>query len=126
MDTDHDLYVEGIRAGELRLQKCSSCGAVQFYPRAYCTTCRSADLRWQPASGDGLVYSYTVVRRAPSKALQEHAPYVLAVVELAEGPRVMTNIVGCDPADVRIEQPVRLEFASWNGEEPRPVFRPVG
>jgi uncharacterized protein len=125
MDTDHDPYVEGLRSGELRLQQCTSCGAVQFYPRAYCASCRSVDLRWLPASGQGTVYSFTIVRRAPSKALAEHAPYLLAVVELAEGPHVMANLVGCAPEDVRIEQPVRLEFASWSDEDPRPVFRPV-
>jgi len=125
MNTDHDAYVEGLQREELLLQRCVACGQVQFFPRRYCTTCQSSELEWVSACGAGIVYSFTVVRRPPTAALAEHAPYVLAIIELSEGPHVMANVIDCDPGGVSIEMPVELGFASWEGEDRRPVFRPV-
>ncbi len=78
------------------------CGAHLFYPRRLCTACGSTDLAWVEASGRGTVFTYTVARRPTHPAFADLVPYVIAVVELDEGPKLTTNIVGIDPDDVRI------------------------
>jgi uncharacterized OB-fold protein len=102
-------FWDGLAAGQLRLQRCGDCDAVVWYPRGLCPHCGSVALAWFTASGLGTVYSFTVVRRGP-EPFSAAAPYVVAYVELAEGPRVLTNIVGGDPELTRIGQPVRAFF----------------
>ncbi|MEL7158996.1 MAG: OB-fold domain-containing protein, partial [Actinomycetota bacterium] len=82
--------------GRLTLQRCRSCETVIWWPRSLCPQCASFDLDWFTASGRGTVYSYTVVHRSQGRTWNEVTPYVLAYVELDEGPRLMTNIVGGD------------------------------
>lgn len=95
--------------GRLLLQRCSACAAVVWYPRGICPRCSSVGLEWFAASGRGFVYSFTINRRGigPYAGV---GPYVLAYVELEEGPRLLTNIVDCDPEAVRIGQPVEARF----------------
>lgn len=100
----------GTQAHELRLQRCRDCGKHIFYPRPICPFCLSEHLEWVTASGKGKVYSYTVVRRALHPAFKDDVPYVLAIVELDEGPRLTTNIVGARPEDVRVDMPVRATY----------------
>lgn len=110
--------------GRLLLRRCDRCAAFIWIPRPYCPACQSVDTSWVEASGHGTVYSCTIVRKGAG-AYASAAPYVFASVELAEGPRVMTNIVGVDPETVRIGQPVELVF-SPTGEGPALYrFRPV-
>lgn len=106
----------------LRLPRCRDCAAFHFYPRSRCPHCGSADLDWQPVSGAGTVYSYTVVQRAPAPAFADEVPYVVAIVALAEGPHLMSRIVGVPPDAVRIGMAVRARY-----DHPRknPVFEPV-
>jgi hypothetical protein len=103
-------FWQGTQARELRLQQCRDCGKRIFYPRAICPFCLSEHLDWVVATGKGKVYSYTVVRRAMHPAFQEDVPYVLAIVELDEGPRLTTNIVGVEPEDVRVDMPVQAAY----------------
>lgn len=99
--------------GEARftLQRCDDCDAVIWWPRAICPECSSFDLTWFDASGEGSVYSYTVVHRSVGR-WNDHTPYVVAYVELDEGPRVLTNIVDGDrrraAAAVAIDARVRV------------------
>jgi uncharacterized protein len=111
-------YWEGAPQGRLTLPRCRSCPAVVWYPRAACPLCHSTDVEWFEASGRGTVYSYTVNRmgRADHPAYRGVPVYVLAYVELAEGPRVLTNIVDCDPAVLRCGLPVRAVFCPADGE----------
>ncbi|TMR06637.1 Zn-ribbon domain-containing OB-fold protein [Actinomadura soli] len=95
--------------GRLLLPRCESCATVIWYPRPFCPRCGGRDVMWFPASGEATVYSYTVVRKARG-GYRELTPYVVAYVELAEGPRILTNIVGCDPSEVGIGQAVTLVF----------------
>jgi len=104
--------------GKLLIKKCNACGEVHFYPRANCPFCFSGDTAWQPASGDGTVYTYSVMRRAP-------VPYAIAYVTLAEGPTMMTNIVDCDLDGIKIGQKVKLVFKPTEGGPPVPCFAPV-
>lgn len=109
-NADTAPFWDGCARETLTVQRCDDCGTRQFPPRPFCTACRSAALTWVAASGRATVASFTVVHRAPVPAFREAVPYVLALVDLAEGPRMMTNLVDCDPGSVRIGQAVRFVF----------------
>jgi uncharacterized protein len=94
-------FWSGAARGELRLQWCLDCDRPIWYPRAICPVCHGTDTQWRTSAGLGTVYSYTVVRRAVGR-YAESTPFVLAYVELDEGPRMMTNIVDCAADSVRI------------------------
>ena len=118
-------YWEGCREGELRLQRCAACAGLQFYPRLLCSHCGARELTWAVASGNGRVRSFTIVRRAVSAAYEQDVPYVVALIELQEGPTMMSNVVGCDPEAVEIGMPVRVTFERWTDEISMPLFQPV-
>ena len=104
-------YWEGADRGELVLQRCRDCQTVQHRPRAICASCLSSEIAHFVASGRGTVYSFTVTNQNQMPGFREACPYVLAYVDLEEGPRLMTNIVGCEPGDVAIDMAVQVEFA---------------
>jgi uncharacterized OB-fold protein len=110
--------------GRLLLPRCTACGEAFWYPRPICPRCHSTDIEWEEASGAGTVYTFSIVRRG--MGVYADAPYVLAYVDLAEGPRVMTNIVDCDVEAVEIGQPVELVFHRTADGNALPRFRPVG
>src|SRR5262249_31336900 len=83
-------------------------------------------LGWREVAGTGTVYTYTVVRHPTHIALADAIPYVIAIVELTEGPRVVTGITGCDVGDVRARMPVRVTFIAVTDEVPLPYFEPAG
>lgn len=96
------------RLGRLLLQRCQRCGGVQHYPRALCARCWHDGLEWFEASGMGSVWTYTVVHRPGHPAWQAHVPYVLAIVELDEGPWVVTNVLDVPCEEVSVGMRVRL------------------
>lgn len=114
-------YWEGCKAGELKLQRCTACGKHQFYPRTLCSHCSAATLEWIGACGAGTVASFTVVRRGISDAYP--APYIVALVDLAEGPRMMSNIVDAEPEQVFVGATVAVDFSAWSEDISLPVFR---
>jgi uncharacterized protein len=95
--------------GELLLRKCEDCSSIIWYPRAFCPACSSQNTSWITSSGRGTVYSFSITRKGAG-AWAEKGPYVIAYVELEEGPRVLTNIVGCSVDDVCIGLPVEVVF----------------
>ena len=111
--------------GRLLLQRCGDCGHLQFYPRLLCAACGSRALGWAKAGGRGTVRTFTIIRRAVSAAFEPDAPYVVALVELEEGPTLMSNIVGCDPASVAIGQSVRITFEMRADGVAVPQFEPA-
>ena len=111
-------FWEAAAQGQLLLKKCGDCGEVHYYPRALCPFCGSDRTDWQPASGHGTVYSWSVMRRAET-------PYAIAYVALDEGVTMMTNIVDCDLDGIRIGQPVRVVFKPTAGGPPLPAFTPA-
>ncbi|MEM7001263.1 MAG: Zn-ribbon domain-containing OB-fold protein [Pseudomonadota bacterium] len=115
-------FWQGAREGQLRLQQCNSCGHYQFYPRLMCSHCGAQDLAWQPASGRGRVASFTIVRRGISLAYT--APYVVALIDLEEGVRMMSQILIDNPGDGRlmVGADVRVLFADWADNVVVPVF----
>ena len=115
-------FWQGCRESRLLLQRCEACGRHQFYPRVLCTACGGARLGWAEASGRGRIKSYTVIRRAVSAAYEPEVPYVVALIELAEGPTLMSNVVDAAPEAVRIGAPVRVRFDAWSEDRKLPVF----
>ena len=122
VDSDTRPFWEGTRAGELRLQRCRHCARVIFYPRSLCPECMSDDIEWFVASGKGSIHSFVVVHRAPP-GFQDHVPYVVALVNLVEGPRMMSRITGADPTSVEVGQSVTVVFESLDEEITLPLFR---
>ncbi len=117
-------FWEAARRHELRIQRCRSCREHVFYPRYNCPHCGSRELDWVTASGRGTVYTFTVARRPTHPAFADRVPYVIAIVELDEGPRLTTNIVGCDPGAVRIGMRVRATFEDVGEEISLVMFEP--
>lgn len=122
VDSDTRPFWEGTREGELRLQRCRACSKVIFYPRSVCPACMSDDLEWFAASGNGTVHSFVVVHRAPP-GFADDTPYVVALIDLAEGPRMMSRITGSEPASVEVGQAVTVVFESFDEEITLPLFR---
>lgn len=114
-------WFDACREGILTLQYCSDCSAYQFYPRILCSHCGGRELSWRASSGRGTVASFSVVRRAITKAYE--APYVVALIDLEEGPRLMSNIVDCAPEEVAVGQAVEVGFEAWSQTITLPVFR---
>jgi len=117
-------FWEGCRQGILRLQYCELCHQHQFYPRLYCMHCDSAQLSWVTASGHGVIYSYTIIHQNKSPEFVHDTPYNVAVVQLEEGPRLMSNIVGIVPGDLRVDLPVKIVFDPVNDTISLPRFEP--
>jgi uncharacterized OB-fold protein len=113
------------RKGMLVIQRCPACGHCQHYPRPWCTNCLHEGVEFVEASGEGTVYTFTVIRRSPNPAFAARVPYVLAFVDLDEGVRLVTNIVDCDPESVRIGQRVQARFEAIDDEHTVVLFAPV-
>ncbi|MBS77764.1 OB-fold domain-containing protein [Variovorax sp.] len=108
-------FWDGCADRELRYQACGHCGTVQLVPRSLCSNCQSRDLAWKRSSAIGTVLSFTVVQRAPTAAFQAEVPYAIAIVDMAEGFRLMVN---CEPAlqsMLAIGQKVRIGFKETEG-----------
>jgi hypothetical protein len=121
---DTKPFWDGTKAGKLMLPRCPSCSFVIWYPRQFCPECGHNSVEWFEASGRGSIYSFTTVRRGEG-AYREIPLYVLAFVELQEGPRVLTNIIDCDPAQLQIGQSVSAVFCDAGDEAALLRFRPL-
>jgi uncharacterized OB-fold protein len=110
VNADSAPYWEGARRDQLLLQQCTDCQTFRFFPRYLCTHCGSEKVEWVEVSGRGTVHSFTIVHRAAFPAFQARTPYVVALVDLAEGPRMMTNIIGEDALGVDIGEVVQVVF----------------
>ena len=127
VNADSAPYWEGSRDNKLLLQRCSDCGTLRFFPRYLCTECGSDNTDWVEAAGRGTVHSFTVVHRAAFPEFQAQTPYVVALVDLEEGPRMMSNIVGDDALEVEIGDAVTVEFEDRGSEGAKvPQFRRTG
>jgi uncharacterized protein len=123
VDADGAAYWEAARNHELRIQCCDVCATVRFYPRVLCPECWSDAATWIETCGEGTIYSWSLVRRAPFPALAERLPYVVALVDLPEGARVFAHLLGADPDEVDIGAPVVLDFEDISDELTLPVYR---
>ena len=110
-------FWEAAAKGKLLVKSCTACGRAHHYPRPHCPFCGSDRTEWKESAGRGVIYSYSVMRRATP-------PYVIAYVTLDEGPTMMTNLVDCDLDALRIGQPVRVVWMPTDDGPPVPMFTP--
>ena len=125
-DADSRPFWEACRQHKLVFQKCNNCGHVRWPAAIICPQCHSQDCRWIESAGKGSVYTFTVYHQAFDPAFKDELPYVTAVVELAEGPMLLSNIVDCDRADLRCDMPVEVVWDDVSEDCTLPKFRPVG
>ncbi len=109
-DAESREFWEGVKARQIKLQRCRACRQFRFYPRALCPHCLSGDYEWATASGKGTIYSFTVCHRPAGEAFAAEVPYVVALVQLEEGVRLMSNLIGCPPEQARVGMPVEVVF----------------
>jgi uncharacterized OB-fold protein len=114
-------------AAERRLLvvRCGACGEAHYYPRPFCPRCGSVDVRWEDASGRATLYTWSVVHQNDLPPFRDKVPYVAAVVDLEEGPRMMTNVVGVAADHLRVGMSLVVDFEELADGFQAPVFRPV-
>jgi uncharacterized OB-fold protein len=117
INPENQPFWDAAAAGKLLIKHCSACGVSHFYPRAHCPFCRSGETVWKEASGAGIVYSYTVMRRAA-------VPFVVAYVTLEEGPTIFTNLIDCELEKLAIGAAVLATYVKGEDGLVRPVFKP--
>lgn len=117
-------YWEAAAQGRLLIQECKACGHRQWYPRAMCTKC-AADVDWLECKGLGEIHTFTVIRQMGMRPFRDELPYVIAMVQLEEGPLVFGNVTGVEPDDVRIGAPVEVWFTQAAEDIGVPSWRPV-
>jgi uncharacterized protein len=124
VNADTKFYWEGCARHELRFQRCTSCGHVVWPPSLICPECLSGDMEGIISKGCGTVYTYAVYHVAYHPGFVNDIPYVVAIVELDEGPHLLTNIVGCAPAEVTCGLEVDVAWDDVTPEVSLPRFRP--
>ena len=117
-------YWEVAKQGRLLVKHCNACGEVHHYPRPFCPFCWSEDVEWRQVSGRGTVYTYSIVYRNDLEPFSGWGAYVPAVVELDEGPRLMTTIVDCPHDQLAVGMPVEVVFRDLTEQWAAPDFRP--
>jgi uncharacterized protein len=118
-------YWDAARRGQLLIAECAACGKVHHYPRPFCPFCWSEDVHPVQANGTGTLYTYSTVYVNDLAPFKERLPYVAAIVELAEGPRLMTTIEGANPGDLRVGMPVTAVFRHVDDADPDSPFLTV-
>lgn len=111
------FFWEATKRKVLLLPHCVDCAKTHWYPRLFCPFCFSSNLDWRESSGQATLYAATALSKSSD-------PYIVAYVELAEGPLMLTNLVDCEPKDLKIGAPLRLAFSTMSSGESLPVFRP--
>ena len=118
-------FWEAAKRHELVMPRCTTCDHLFFYPRSECPRCFSSALEWVPVSGRGRLHSFTIVYQPANAAFRDNAPYVYAVVQLDEGPRLVSNVVECDPETVRVDMPLMAVFDEVTPEWTLVKFKPA-
>ncbi len=124
-DFETQPFWDGCREGRFLIRHCTGCGEDHFYPRPFCPKCWSDEVEWKAAAGGGTLYTYSIVRQNDLPPFPERVPYVAAIVELDEGPRVMTNVEGCAFDDLTIGMRVVVDFKAVADDVTIPIFRPA-
>lgn len=122
-DEDTRPFWEGCRAHKLLFQKCLACGFVRWPPSIACPACYSSDTEWITASGKGKIYTFAVFHKVFHPAFEGKTPYIVAVVKLAEGPMLSTNITGQPPSDIACNMPVEVVWEDVTDTVSLPKFR---
>lgn len=120
---ESEPFWEATRERRLVLQWCTICDEPVQFPRSFCPGCQRSSLEWRDAAGTGTVYAVTVEHKPEAMAVEE--PYAIALVDLDEGARFMTNVIGCEPDDIRIGMAVRVTWEALEDGRNLPLFEPV-
>ena len=125
---DHETqeYWDAAREHRLLIKRCAACERAHFYPRPFCPHCWSENVDWEQASGRATLYTWSVVYSNDLPPFPEKVPYAAAIVDLDEGPRMMTRVVGCEFDDLRVGMPLEVTFEQETDQVTLPVFRPAG
>jgi len=118
-------FWDAAKQGKFLIKRCAACGAAHFYPRPFCPRCWSTAVSWEAASGRAALYTWSVVHHNDLPPFRDRLPYVAAVVDLAEGPRVMTTVVDCEPEQLAIGMDLRVAYRELDDEVTIPVFVPA-
>ena len=124
-DDDTRPFWDALNDGRLLIKRCQSCGRAHYYPRTFCPYCWSEAVDWEQASGRGTIYTWSIVHQNDLPPFNERVPYVAAIVELDEGPRMMTNIVDCDVDGLEVGQRVAVTFRRISDDVTLPLFSPA-
>ncbi len=126
-EPDTEAFWEATKDHELRYQVCDECQGIVFYPRRHCNHCMSMKLSWKTSRGEGVVYTYTVIRQIGLPAFRDLAPYAVAWIDLDEGFRMISNITGVDDptSEVHIGQRVRVSWEDQESGISLPLFTPA-
>ncbi len=117
-------FWDAARRRQLVVQRCTGCGTYRFPARELCSRCLSRESTWVPVSGRGTVFTWAVVHQASHPGFAAEVPYALVTVELEEGARLLTNVVGCRVEDLRAGLPVEVVFEDVTPDVTLPKFRP--
>ncbi len=120
---DTARFWESCKNHAMELQKCSACDYWRFYPSPVCHSCGSCDYEWLPVSGKGTIWTYTVLYRARGNSFADDMPIAIALIELEEGAFMMSNIIDCQPEDLKIGLPVTIDYGAINEDCTLPLFR---
>jgi uncharacterized protein len=124
-DTTEPFW-EATKDGKLLVQWCATCDHAHFYPREVCPQCLSSDaLEWRESSGKGTVYAFSVQHRPANPFMADRVPYTVALVELEDGIRMMSNVVDVDPEQVRVGMPVTVAWEDLSDGRKLPQFAPA-
>lgn len=118
-------FWEATKRHELVIQRCRTHDGFFFYPRELCPVCLSSDLEWARVTGRGRVHAFTIVHQPNDRAFAEDAPYVYAVIQLDEGARMISNVIGIPPEEVSVDMPVEAVFEDVTEEWTLVKFQPV-
>lgn len=119
-----DQYWSGCREGRLIMPHCQSCGELHFYPRPFCPHCGGNDLAWRQLSGAGEVYTFAVVKQPLEKVFTGLIPYIIAIVELEEGIRILSHVIEVHPEEIKCGLKVQVDFREVSPTLTIPIFRP--
>lgn len=123
-DEESRPFFDAAREGRLLIMRCKSCGAYRYPSRDRCDVCWSTDTAWVQASGRGTVYTFGIMHQLYHPGFKDEIPYNVAVVELEEGPRTHTNLVGIANDQIRVGMPVEVVFEKLTDEVTIPKFKP--
>lgn len=119
------VFYEGCKQNKLLYQQCGDCGQIIFFPKYLCPNCMSHNLKWKESKGKGKIYTYTVTYDYGPQEFMQGGPFSLALIDLDEGFRMMSNIVDCDFNEIKCDMPVEVVFDPVTAEITLPKFRPV-
>jgi len=125
VENENEPFFQALEDGRLLVGRCGSCERHHYYPRPHCPHCWSDDVEWVPACGQATLYTWSVIHTNDLPPWPSRVPYVAGVVELAEGPRMMTHIVGAEGDELSIGMPLEVEFVDLDEDLTIAAFRPA-